>query len=72
MDRQRANGDGTNGRISELLTQLHAAHLEISNIKTEVTRKLQEVSDSHGANHHSFERAIANLSKIANLSIQPS
>jgi ubiquitin C-terminal hydrolase len=69
LDRQRMDGDRANDRISDLLAQLKAAHHEISDIRAEVSRKLQEigrklqeVSDSHGADHHSFERAIANLS----------
>jgi predicted GNAT family N-acyltransferase len=69
LDRQRMDGDRINDRISDLLAQLKTAHLEISDVKVEVSqklqeigRKLQEVSDSRGANHHSFERAVANLS----------
>jgi len=62
LDRQRVDGDRTNDKISELTTQLNAAHFEISNTKAEVNRKLQEISDSHGANRRSFEREMANLS----------
>ena len=62
LDRQRVDGDRTNDKISELSTQLYAAQFELSNTKAEVNRKLQEISDSHGANRHSIERVMADLS----------
>ena len=62
LDRQRLDGDRLNDKISELSTQLYAAQFELSNTKAEVNRKLQEISDSHGANRHSIERAMADLS----------
>jgi len=62
LDRQRLEGDRTNDKTAELLAQLQAAYFEISNTRTEVSRKLQEISDSHGTDYRSFERVMANLS----------
>jgi hypothetical protein len=62
LDRQRREGDRADERISEISTRLDAACFEVSSTKTEVGRKLQEISDSHVANYRSFERVVANIS----------